>query len=71
MAASRMLDFRLLGPLEVWAGGAPLSDASTPSLMYGNKFGLFGSRVKARRLLRRLRLFVGRIVATSNDPYAP
>jgi hypothetical protein len=38
--------------------------------MFGNNFGLFGSRTKARRLLRRLRPFVGRIVATSNDPYA-
>jgi SAM-dependent methyltransferase len=39
-------------------------------VMYGNNFGLFGSPAKARRLLRRLRPFVGRIVATSNDPYA-
>lgn len=39
-------------------------------VMYGNNFGLFGSRAKARRLLRRLRPFVARIVATSNDPYA-
>jgi SAM-dependent methyltransferase len=39
-------------------------------VMFGNNFGLFGSRTKARRLLRRLRPFVGRIVATSNDPYA-
>jgi SAM-dependent methyltransferase len=39
-------------------------------VMYGNNFGLFGSRAKARWLLRRLRPFVGRIVATSNDPYA-
>ena len=38
-------------------------------VMYGNNFGLFGSRAKARRLLRQLRPFVGRIVATSNDPY--
>ena len=38
--------------------------------IYGNNFGLFGSRAKARRLLRRLRPFVARIVATSNDPYA-
>jgi SAM-dependent methyltransferase len=37
--------------------------------MYGNNFGLFGSPAKARRLLGRLRPFVGRIVATSNDPY--
>jgi SAM-dependent methyltransferase len=39
-------------------------------VMYGNNFGLFGSRAKARRLLRRLRPFVERIVAASNDPYA-
>jgi SAM-dependent methyltransferase len=39
-------------------------------VMYGNNFGLFASRAKARRLLQRLRPFVGRIVACSNDPYA-
>ena len=39
-------------------------------VMYGNNFGLFASRAKAQRLLRRLRPFVGRIVACSNDPYA-
>lgn len=39
-------------------------------VMFGNNFGLFGARAKARRLLRRLRGFAGRIVATSNDPYA-
>jgi len=39
-------------------------------VMFGNNFGLFGSRAKARRLLRRLRPFVERIVAASNDPYA-
>jgi SAM-dependent methyltransferase len=39
-------------------------------VMYGNNFGLFGSRAKARRLLRRLRPLAGRIVASSNDPYA-
>ena len=38
-------------------------------VMFGNNFGLFGSRGKARRLLRQLRPFVRRIVATSNDPY--
>jgi SAM-dependent methyltransferase len=38
--------------------------------MYGNNFGLFASQAKARRLLRRLRPFVARIVACSNDPYA-
>lgn len=37
-------------------------------VMFGNNFGLFGSRAKARRLLRQLRPFVRRIVATSNDP---
>ncbi len=39
-------------------------------VMYGNNFGLFASRAKARRLLRRLRPLAGRIVACSNDPYA-
>jgi len=39
-------------------------------VMFGNNFGLFGSRAKARRLLRRLRPFVDRIVAASNDPYS-
>ena len=38
-------------------------------VMYGNNFGLFGSEAKARRLLRRLRPIVGRIVASSRDPY--
>jgi hypothetical protein len=38
-------------------------------LMYGNNFGLFGSRSKARRLLRTLRPLADRIVAGSNDPY--
>jgi SAM-dependent methyltransferase len=38
-------------------------------VMYGNNFGLFASPAKARRLLRRLRPFVDRIVAASNDPY--
>jgi SAM-dependent methyltransferase len=37
-------------------------------VMFGNNFGLFGSRAKARRLLWQLRPFVRRIVATSNDP---
>jgi SAM-dependent methyltransferase len=36
-------------------------------LMYGNNFGLFGSRSKARRLLRRLRPLADRIVAGSTD----
>ena len=39
-------------------------------VMYGNNFGLFASRAKARRLLRRLRPIADRIVACSNDPYA-
>jgi SAM-dependent methyltransferase len=38
-------------------------------VMFGNNFGLFGSPAKARRLLKKLRPFVDRIVATSNDPY--
>jgi SAM-dependent methyltransferase len=38
-------------------------------LMYGNNFGLFASRSKARRLLRTLRPLAERIVAESNDPY--
>jgi SAM-dependent methyltransferase len=38
-------------------------------VMYGNNFGLFGGASKARRLLRRLRPFVGRIVASTRDPY--
>jgi SAM-dependent methyltransferase len=38
-------------------------------VMYGNNFGLFASRAKARRLLRRLRPIADRIVACSNDPY--
>jgi SAM-dependent methyltransferase len=38
-------------------------------LMYGNNFGLFASRSKARRLLRRLRPLADRIVAGSNDLY--
>ncbi len=37
-------------------------------VMFGNNFGLFGSRAKARRLLWQLRPLVRRIVATSNDP---
>jgi SAM-dependent methyltransferase len=42
-------------------------------VMYGNNFGLFGSRTKARRLLPRLHALTsarGRIVAESNDPSA-
>ena len=38
-------------------------------LMYGNNFGLFGSRTKARRLLKALRPLADRIVGGSNDPY--
>jgi SAM-dependent methyltransferase len=36
-------------------------------LMYGNNFGLFASRSKARRLLKVLRPLAGRIVAGSNE----
>jgi SAM-dependent methyltransferase len=42
-------------------------------VMFGNNFGLFGSAARARRLLRRLHGLTtdrGRVVATSNDPYA-
>jgi SAM-dependent methyltransferase len=39
-------------------------------LMYGNNFGLFGARMKARRLLKMLRPLADRIVAASNDPHA-
>jgi SAM-dependent methyltransferase len=41
-------------------------------VMYGNNFGLFGSRRKAKRLLRRFHRLTtehGRIVAASRDPY--
>jgi SAM-dependent methyltransferase len=41
-------------------------------VMYGNNFGLFGSRPKAKRLLRRFHRLTtarGRIVAESRDPY--
>jgi SAM-dependent methyltransferase len=38
-------------------------------LMYGNNFGLFASRSKARRLLKVLRPLADRIVAGSNDLY--
>jgi SAM-dependent methyltransferase len=38
-------------------------------VMYGNNFGLFGSRVNARRMLKRLRPLAERIIASSNDPY--
>ena len=40
-------------------------------VLFGNNFGLFGSRERAPRLLRRLRRLTGpgaRIVAGSNDP---
>ena len=37
-------------------------------VMYGNNFGLFASRTKARRLLKRIRPLADRIVAGSNDP---
>ncbi len=38
-------------------------------VMYGNNFGLFGGKAKARRLLRRLRPMAGRIVASTRNPY--
>jgi SAM-dependent methyltransferase len=41
-------------------------------VMYGNNFGLFGSRASAKRLLRRFHRLTtepGRIVAESRDPY--
>lgn len=38
-------------------------------VMYGNNFGLFGGEATARRLLRRLRPMVGRIVASTVNPY--
>jgi SAM-dependent methyltransferase len=59
-------DVRLLASEDVNESLGPFDTL----VMFGNNFGLFGSRTKARRLLRRLRPFVGRIVATSNDPYA-
>lgn len=38
--------------------------------LFGNNFGLFGSRAGSRRRFRRLeRLGVGRVVASSRDPY--
>lgn len=40
-------------------------------VMYSNNFGLFARPAKAKRLLRRLRGLADRIVAASNDPYAP
>ena len=39
-------------------------------IMFGNNFGLFGSRSRAQRSLRRLRPLADRIVAASNNPYA-
>jgi SAM-dependent methyltransferase len=38
-------------------------------LFYGNNFGLFASRVKGRRLLKRVRPLADRIVASSLDPH--
>ncbi len=38
-------------------------------LLYGNNFGLFGSRWKGRRLLKAVRHLADRIVASSVDPY--
>jgi len=47
--------------------GAKLGHFDTV-LMYGNNFGLLGSRAKARRLLKVLRPLADRIVGGSNDP---
>jgi SAM-dependent methyltransferase len=58
-------DVRLLAFEDVDASLGPFDTV----VMFGNNFGLFGSPAKARRLLRRLRPFVRRIVATSNDPF--
>jgi SAM-dependent methyltransferase len=58
-------DVRLLGLEDVVASLGRFDTV----VMYGNNFGLFGSPAKAGRLLGRLRPFVERIVATSNDPY--
>jgi SAM-dependent methyltransferase len=38
-------------------------------VFFGNNFGLFGSRARAKRMLRRLARMADRIVASSNDPY--
>ena len=57
-------DVRLLALEDVDGSLGPFDSL----VMFGNNFGLFGSPAKARRLLRRLRPFVGRIVAASNDP---
>ena len=38
-------------------------------LMYGNNFGLFGTRTKARRLMKVLRPLAGQIIAGSLDLY--
>jgi SAM-dependent methyltransferase len=66
VALSRgVTDVRLLALEDVDASLGHLDTV----VMYGNNFGLFGSPAKAQRLLRRLRPFVARIVATSNDPY--
>ena len=60
-----VLDARVLAFEDV---GADLGRFDTV-VMFGNNFGLFGSRAKARRLLRRLRPLAGRIVASSRNPY--
>jgi SAM-dependent methyltransferase len=57
-------DVRLLALEDVDGSLGPFNSL----VMFGNNFGLFGSRAKAHRLLRRLRPSVGRIVAASNDP---
>jgi hypothetical protein len=63
-AATRRTDARLLALEDV---DESLGEFDT-LVMFGNNFGLFRSRAKARHLLRQLRPFVRRIVATSNDP---
>jgi hypothetical protein len=60
-----VIDARLMRLEDVDASLGPFGSV----LMYGNNFGLFASRSKARRLLRTLRPLADRIVAESNDPY--
>ena len=63
-------DVRLLSISQVSANALGMFDTI---VMAGNNFGLFGSRDRARRLLRRLHRMTtekGRIVAETTDPYA-
>jgi SAM-dependent methyltransferase len=48
--------------------GAQLGGFDTV-VMYGNNFGLFGGKAQARLQLKRLHSFVGRIVASTVNPY--